>query len=156
MTQFFTELELREEHETLLRRHGEETYPEEACGFLIGPPPVAGNPRRVVDAVVRAENEKRSERTHRFLINPEQLRHLEQYWEAKGRSVVGIYHSHPDHPAAPSQFDLEHAWPWYVYVLIGVDQGRAQKVAAFELDPDGAGWQPRPIVHPLPPLITGR
>ncbi len=150
MTRFIDTLELRAEDEVLLRRHGEEAYPEEACGFLVGPTPTSG--RRVVAEIVRAVNEKQDERTHRFLVNPEQFRKLEHDCESSGRSIVGIYHSHPDHPAEPSRFDLDHAWPWYAYVLVGVDRGRASAVNAFELDPDGGGWQPRDIVIPTPSM----
>ncbi|MCL4324809.1 MAG: M67 family metallopeptidase [Candidatus Thermoplasmatota archaeon] len=148
MTTFISELVLPEAEELLLRKHGEETYPEEACGFLIGPAPSSGTSPRRVEQIVRAENEKREERTHRFLVNPAQFRRLEQECEAQGKSILGIYHSHPDHPAEPSTFDLEHAWPWYAYVLVGVERGTAVRVNAFELDPEGAGWQPRPIRRP--------
>ena len=97
-----------------MKAHARETYPDECCGFLIGSPPETdGERRRTISALERARNEFDGERRRRFLILPAELREVERRTEQSGRAVVGFYHSHPDHPAQPSQYDQDHAWPWY-------------------------------------------
>lgn len=126
-----------------IRAHGRETYPDECCGFLIGG--ASGSEvegRRSVLALERARNEFDGERRRRFLIRPEEVRDVERRAEAQGRSVVGFYHSHPDHPARPSQFDQEHAWPWYTYIVVSVTRTESPSVGAFELDPETATFRP--------------
>jgi len=122
-----------------MRAHARETYPDEACGFLIGvgPDPTEPEARRIL-SVERAENTFDGERRRRFLIRPEELRDVERRAESTGRPVVGFYHSHPDHPARPSQFDQDHAWPWYTYVVLSVTASASSAVGAFELDADAA------------------
>jgi proteasome lid subunit RPN8/RPN11 len=123
-----------------IRRHGEAAYPAECCGALVG---------RVVDdakLVVRlapAVN-RRTDDPHRYLIAPDDLRRLEAAVRAEGLDIVGYYHSHPDHPAAPSAFDADHAWPWYSYVIVRVDHGRGADLASWRLDDE------RPAMHPEP------
>lgn len=80
----------------------------------------------------REEQAKRN----RFLIRPEELMRGERYAEAKGLDVVGFYHSHPDHPAVPSEYDLEHAWPLYSYIVVSVSAGAAQDLRSWEMEPD--------------------
>lgn len=117
--------------------HARQTYPDECCGFLIaGPdPPGSSGPRSIV-AVEPAPNEFDGERRRRFLLRPEELRAAERRHEPAGRVVAGFYHSHPDHLARPSQFDQEHAWPWYTYVVLAVTANGVEDARAFELDAD--------------------
>jgi proteasome lid subunit RPN8/RPN11 len=117
-----------------IRRHGEATYPEECCGFLVAKAPSDGHEedRRIL-RIVHVENRMEGARGHRFVIPPEELRRFESSLEGTGELVVGFYHSHPDHPAVPSLFDQEHAWPWYTYLVLAVDSGRAGELGAFEL-----------------------
>ena len=125
-----------------IEAHGRATYPDECCGFLIAASPeVDGSDARTIEAVERAGNEFEGERRRRFLIRPEELRDLERRLEGSGHSVVGFYHSHPDHPARPSQFDQEHAWPWYTYLVMSVTASGAPAVGAFELEPDTATFR---------------
>ncbi len=132
-----------------IRRHGEVTYPEECCGFLVGrdAPPGDGQPRRIL-RVARMENQMDRERGRRFIIRPDQLRRFEKSLDGAGELLVGFYHSHPDHPAVPSRFDEEHAWPWYTYLVLAVDQGGAAELGAFELDPDERHFKPVGWAHP--------
>lgn len=124
---------------TEMKSHARETYPDECCGFLIGPVSESdGDGRRAVTALERARNEYAGERRRRFLIRPEELREAERRLEPSGRIVVGFYHSHPDHPARPSQFDQDHAWPWYSYLVLSATATDVPSVGAFELDPDSA------------------
>jgi proteasome lid subunit RPN8/RPN11 len=114
-----------------IRRHGEGAYPAECCGVLAG---------RVIAAdvkeVVRLEPavNRRTDDPHRYLIAPEDLRRLESALKSEGLEIVGYYHSHPDHAAAPSAFDAEHAWPWYSYLIVRVDGGRGADIASWVLD----------------------
>ena len=127
---------------TEMRAHGRATYPEECCGFLIGTAAdsTPSSARAILD-VERAGNEFSGERRRRFLIPPEELRSVERRLERTDRAVVGFYHSHPDHPARPSQFDQDHAWPWYTYLVLSVTVSDTPDVGAFELDPDSARFR---------------
>jgi len=123
-----------------IRRHGEAAYPAECCGALIGR--AAGESKEVV-RLEPAVN-RRTDDPHRYLIAPDDLRRLEQEVRAAGLEIVGYYHSHPDHPAAPSRFDADHAWPWYSYLIVRVDNGRGAEMASWVLD------DARPVMHPEP------
>jgi proteasome lid subunit RPN8/RPN11 len=128
-----------------IRRHGEATYPEECCGFLVGRD--SSGDSNGVRRLVRVEpmaNQMQGERGRRFVIPPEELRRFENGLEGTDDVVVGFYHSHPDHPAVPSLFDQEHAWPWYTYLVLAVDHGRAGELGAFELDPEDRRFSPVP------------
>jgi len=119
-----------------IERHGRSSYPDESCGFLIARLPEPESERRDVLEVVAAENEFEGERRRRFAIRPEELRDLERRLEGSGRGVVGFYHSHPDHPHRPSEFDRDHAWPWYTYLVTSITAAGEGPTGAFELDPD--------------------
>ncbi len=120
-----------------LRRHGETAYPEECCGFLLSPTAEPADAvERAVVAIEPAPNVSDGERRRRFVIAPSELRGAEERAARAGRAVGGFYHSHPDHPARPSEFDQDHAWPWYAYVVVSVrGDGVPGDVGAFELDP---------------------
>jgi proteasome lid subunit RPN8/RPN11 len=121
-----------------IRRHGEAAYPAECCGVLVGrsADPDAKEVVRLEPAVNR-----RTDDPHRYLISPDDLRRLETQVRSEGLEIVGYYHSHPDHPAVPSAFDADHAWPWYSYVIVQVTQGRGSQLASWVLDDD------RPRMH---------
>ncbi len=124
-----------------MQTHGEETYPEECCGFLVGSGGGESDPAVLeVERVVRAENRVEGDRERRFVIPPEELMRLERSLEPNSERVVGFYHSHPDHPARPSAFDQTHAWPWYTYVVLSVIRGRADGLGAFELNAESRAF----------------
>ena len=122
-----------------IRRHGEEAYPAECCGALAGRG--TGEGGREVVRLAPAVN-RRTDDPHRYLIAPDDLRRLESELRGEGLEIVGYYHSHPDHPAVPSGYDTAHAWPWYSYLIVRIEQGRAQEAASWTLDDD------RPLMHP--------
>jgi proteasome lid subunit RPN8/RPN11 len=130
-----------------IRRHAEAAYPEECCGFLVAreTPSDAGDPRRII-RVAPVDNRMEGARTRRFVIPPEELRRFEASLEGTGESLVGFYHSHPDHPAVPSLFDQDHAWPWYTYLVLSVEHGRAAELGAFELTAEERRFAPVPWV----------
>jgi proteasome lid subunit RPN8/RPN11 len=117
-----------------IRRHGEDTYPEECCGFLLGRAEADGN---VVHATRPAVNRNEDRRNDRYVISPDDYRSAEKAAAEAGLDVVGMYHSHPDHPAHPSQTDLETAtFPGYTYVIVSIRGGRAAELTAWTLAPD--------------------
>lgn len=138
-----------------MRRHARETYPDECCGFLVAlPDPTGPHAPRSIVAAVPTPNDFEGERRRRFVIRPEELRAAEHALEGSERVVAGFYHSHPDHPARPSTFDQEHAWPWYTYLILSITATEAPDVGAFELDPETG------VFHPVPwtsaPSTDGR
>jgi proteasome lid subunit RPN8/RPN11 len=116
-----------------IRHHGESTYPEECCGFLLGKPVPSDGIRRIFRAVP-SHNQFIGSRGRRYVIAPEEVAEVERQAEQTSQQLLGFYHSHPDHPAVPSQFDQENAWPWYTYCIVAVEDGRASEFGAFELD----------------------
>ncbi len=120
-----------------IKVHAMESYPEECCGILIGLEEAEG--KEVYD-VLRIGNAKEENRTRRFLITPEEYRRAEAAAEAEGLGVMGFYHTHPDHPARPSQFDLDHAWPWCSYVIAAVEQRIPAAVKSWVLKEDRSGF----------------
>jgi proteasome lid subunit RPN8/RPN11 len=121
-----------------IRRHAEEAYPHECCGLLVGRIEDGGR-TRVVAATYRVENTfEEGERFHRMAIEPLEYAKAERLHAARGLGVVGNYHSHPDHPAVPSQFDLEHLapWPTMSYVVVSVREGKAAGLRSWELEAD--------------------
>jgi proteasome lid subunit RPN8/RPN11 len=121
-----------------IRRHGEAAYPAECCGAMVGRAEGAAKEvLRLSPAVNRRTDDPR-----RYLIAPDDLRRLEREVREAGQEIVGYYHSHPDHPARPSAFDAEHAWPWYSYLIVRIDRGRGADMASWVLDDE------RPLMHP--------
>lgn len=125
-----------------MREHAAQVYPEECCGGLIGED--GGGARRVIRAVA-VDTEQIEQRERRYLIGPEQFAALEREAEAEGRLLLGFYHSHPDHPAVPSAFDREHAWPWYTYIIVPVAQHKAGRPRAWVLSEDRSGFEEHDI-----------
>ncbi len=119
--------------------HGESAYPEECCGALLGR--VEAGCRRVSEALA-LENERDSERERRFLIGPEEYRLAENAAAQRGLDLVGFYHSHPDHQARPSAYDLEHALPWHSYVVLAVERGEAGEWTSWVLGSDRSRFDP--------------
>lgn len=118
---------------TAIRRHGEADYPHEACGLIGGL--VEADGKRVVE-LLPLPNARQESRQSRYLINPDVFRSAERRLGRNGLGVVGVYHSHPDHPARPSDYDREHAWPWLSYVIVSVSGGRADDVRSWVLSDD--------------------
>lgn len=126
--------------------HARATYPDECCGFLVARPETddLDAPRTIVRALP-APNTFEGERRRRFLVGAEELRDAEQRLEDTGEVVAGFYHSHPDHPARPSLFDQDHAWPWYSYLVTNVTSAHVGETRAFELDPETSEFAEVPM-----------
>jgi len=108
---------LEEERLREIRRHGVADYPYECCGLLLGRFEKDGG-KVVLETYPISNAREESAKRNRFLIQPEELLKGERYARSRKLEVVGFYHSHPDSPAVPSQYDLEHAWPTYSYIIV--------------------------------------
>jgi len=114
---------------TAIRAHGRETYPNECCGALIGR---AGD----VSESFALPNTTDEGPRRRFLVRPADYRAAEARATASGGELLGFYHSHPDHPAQPSQYDLDHAWPFFSYVIVSVRDGEPGELRSWRLRDD--------------------
>ncbi len=123
--------------------HATEAYPEECAGALVGID--SGGVRVVVD-VWRAENTHEEERSSRFLIEPLTIKKFEEQAEERDMGLLGFYHSHPDHPAEPSEYDREHAWPGYSYVIASVSGANVEEMRSWNLKNDRSGYDEETIV----------
>jgi proteasome lid subunit RPN8/RPN11 len=119
---------------TAIRRHGEETFPHECCGALIG------RDDRIAAAVPLPNTTEEGPR-RRFLVRPSDYRLAEKKASELGGELLGFYHSHPDHPARPSQFDLDHAWPNFVYIIVSVMAGVARDMTVWYLLEDRSRFE---------------
>src|SRR5258706_13730489 len=123
-----------------IRRHGEETYPHECCGALVG----AGNR---VTATVALPNTTEEGPRRRFMVRPSDYRVAEQKASELGGELLGFYHSHPDHPARPSQYDLDHAWPTFAYIIVAVADGKAADMTVWFLKDDRSSFEEGTLHH---------
>jgi proteasome lid subunit RPN8/RPN11 len=131
---------LRIDHATMraIEAHGEAAYPNEAAGLLLGR--VDGNEKIVADIVPIANQWEADEQYHRYLITPKDMLHGEREATARGLDVIGVFHSHPDHPAEPSVFDRDWALPWYSYVITAINDAAAGVSRAWLLRDDRSAF----------------
>jgi proteasome lid subunit RPN8/RPN11 len=126
-----------------LEQHLEAAYPNEGAGLLLGQATPDG---KEVAAILTLENRwEGAEQYHRFLLTPQDMLRGEQEAARRGLDVIGIFHSHPDHPAEPSGFDRDWALPWYSYLITTVAQGRAERSRSWLLKDDRSGYDEEPI-----------
>jgi proteasome lid subunit RPN8/RPN11 len=126
---------LTEQHLTEMRQHGERDYPFECCGLMLGRFEADGR-KSVVETYPISNAREEEAKRNRFLIRPEEMMRGEKYARERSLDVVGIYHSHPDEPAVPSNYDLERAWPTYSYIVVSVEQGSAVDLRSWEMELD--------------------
>ncbi|MCS7117822.1 MAG: M67 family metallopeptidase [Thaumarchaeota archaeon] len=124
-------LRLRREHLDEIRSHVSSVYPEEGCGLLVGR---VVNGVREVGRIVPMKNVYNGSRRNRYSIDP--LEYVKVENEASGRNevVLGVYHSHPDYPAVPSNYDLEHAVPEFTYVIVSISGKEVRGISAWRLN----------------------
>ena len=128
-------IHLTENQRDEIAAHGERDYPYECCGLLLGS--FSDHGAKTIAEIFPISNAREEQaKRNRFLIRPEELIRGERYARTKGLEIVGFYHSHPDHPAVPSQYDLEHAWPLYSYIVVSVSEGLAQGLRSWEMQAD--------------------
>ena len=121
---------LTKEHIREIEAHGERTFPHECGGMIIGH--FSNDGKKSVAELLPMENAMDAAEQHnRVLILPKDVLRAERYARSQKLDVIGYYHSHPDHPAIPSQFDLDHALPVWTYIIVSVEGGKAVDVRAW-------------------------
>lgn len=138
-----------------IRAHGAKTYPHECCGALLGRDTAAADgsepekgalaPTREILALFPLVNRRDDSPRNRFSVTAKDVLSADNAAREQELEVVGWYHSHPDHPARPSQYDRDHAWPWYSYVIVSVQNGAAQDLTSWRLDDDRKEFSPEEI-----------
>jgi proteasome lid subunit RPN8/RPN11 len=137
-------IKLREEDWQIIRSHAEKTYPEECCGIIFGD---RNNCGKTVVEVMPTENVWGTEaaadfldeeivhgRRQRYAIAPQVMLQAQKQARVHSLDIIGIYHSHTDHPAIPSEFDREYAWQEYSYIIVSVQKGKASEMKSWCLD----------------------
>jgi len=125
-------LRIGRSHWEQLRRHGEESYPNECCGVLLGQ--IDSDGLKNVQAIVRCENQRSDSLHNRYQIDPRVLVRIQREARGRAQDIIGFYHSHPDHPARWSQTDLTEAhWIGCSYVITSVMNGDAAETNSFHL-----------------------
>jgi proteasome lid subunit RPN8/RPN11 len=123
-----------------IRRHGAEAYPHECCGALIGRD-------GVVTHAFALPNTTDEGPRRRFLVRAADYREADRHASALGAELLGFYHSHPDHPAQPSQYDLDHAWPVFSYVIVSVRDGEPGEMTSWRLRDDRSAFDPEELTY---------
>jgi len=130
-----------------IRAHGARGYPHEVCGALLGREVAAegGADLRQVTAVLPLENRRDDSPHNRFSVTPQDVLRAERAATEGGLDLLGWYHTHPDHPARPSEFDREHAWPWYSYVILSVAAREPGDMTSWRLADDRSAYSAESI-----------
>jgi proteasome lid subunit RPN8/RPN11 len=131
-------IQLQASVDAAIRAHGRETFPHECCGALLGRDGV------VREAFALANTTEEGPR-RRFLVRPDDYRGAEKRAREIGLDLLGFYHSHPDHPARPSQYDLDHAWPSFSYVIVSIMAGEDQLLTSWQLKADRSAFDEEPV-----------
>ena len=124
-----TGISLQPHVDAAIRAHGRDAFPHECCGALLGKD-------GVVHEAFALPNTTEEGPRRRFLVRPDDYRAAEKRARETGLELLGFYHSHPDHPARPSQYDLDHAWPSFSYVIVSVMGGKDDLLTSWRLKDD--------------------
>jgi proteasome lid subunit RPN8/RPN11 len=138
-------------HLQTIARHAGVAYPEECCGFLIGR---AGGEDTFAERILSVGNERADSRHNRYVITPETVLAAQKEARARGLDIVGYYHSHPDHPAIPSEFDREHAWPGVSYLIVSVEKGKVTAARSWRLTDDRSQFDEEAIDQSAAPAFA--
>ena len=125
-----------------IHAHGEQAYPEEGAGFMLG---ADSEDRSVVKILPLSNSREDAARRNRYLFTPEDYLKAELEAERLGLSLVGVFHSHPDHPNRPSEFDREWAQPFFSYLITSVRSGNALETRSWRLAEDRSEFQEEKI-----------
>ncbi len=130
-------LRLKKEDLKAIEAIAEQSYPHECCGIMVG---AVQDGVKEVTRLVSAANQRADSLANRYLIPAEIVSQVERDLIGTGASILGFFHSHPDAPDRPSTFDRDHAWPWYSYLIVSVQQGRALEVQNWQLKEDRSAF----------------
>ncbi len=142
-----------------MQTHAESTYPEECCGLLLGL--LRGDVKTLVEVLptqnswgdegvddfqaIESSAQRKSSKRNRFSIAPKVMLQAQKDARDRNLDIIGIFHSHPDHPAVPSEFDRAIAWQQYSYIIVSVQQGKACDLKSWSLN-DEHQFQPEEIL----------
>ena len=140
-------LRLTDGVDAAIRAHGREAYPHECCGALIGRDGVVTSTSPLPN--VTDEGPRR-----RFRVSDQDYLAVQRAVDAAGEDLIGFYHSHPDHPAAPSQYDLEHAFPSFAYVIVSVMAGLDTDLRSWTLQDDRSAFDEQPVAVSQPSVFN--
>ena len=135
-------IELSNEDWKRIEQHGAEAYPNECCGMLLGK---EEDGRKIIADILPLPNARDDSPRNRFLILPEDFIHGDREARNRGLDVLGFYHSHPDHFAQPSEYDRAHAWPWYTYLILAVENGVPRDLTGWALSDDRLQFSPEEV-----------
>jgi proteasome lid subunit RPN8/RPN11 len=127
-----------------IRQHGAESYPNECCGALLGrdasAEAIPARAAREVLEIFPLVNRREDSPRNRFFVTAEDAHDADKAAQTQGLDLIGWYHSHPDHPAKPSEYDREHAWPWYSYIIVSVQNGNPRDMTSWRLQDDRSAF----------------
>lgn len=126
-----------------IREHGKAAYPHECCGLVVGK---WAEGRKSVADLIPVQNSREDAKHNRYLISPQDLMEADRDARQRGMDIIGIYHSHPDHPARPSEFDRDHAFPWYSYLIVSVAHGEPRDLTCWTLRDDRSAFDSEELV----------
>ncbi len=132
-----------------IRESGRASYPHECCGLLLGK---SNHETKAATALRPVSNRRQDSPQNRYLIAPEDWLAAERETRKLGLDIIGVYHSHPDHPARPSEFDREHAFPFYSYIIVSVASGEAAELTSWTLRDDRSEFDPEELLS----IVEGR
>ena len=130
-----------------IESEGVAAYPNECCGILVGSD---GSTGRIVERIIPMKNTfDASEQYHRFTIDPLALARADEEAAAKGKLVVGFYHSHPDHPAQPSEYDRTHVPPWsfYSHIIVAIEKRKPAAMTCWQMDEETEQFRSQEIIR---------
>ncbi len=137
-------LKIAQKHFDLIKAYGEESYPDECCGFLLGKQ--KNGEKDVLSTLPSINAREESEQYHRFLITPETYLQVAKHAREREMDIIGFYHSHPNAEAKPSAYDVEHSWPWYSYVIVSVKNNRAQDITSWILEDERINFKQEKLI----------
>jgi len=130
----FMKLTISPEALQLMYDHAESTFPNECCGFFYG----QDNEVRQVEVAVEVTNSKDGDQRRRFSISPTDYMKAEKHALENKTTLLGVYHSHPNHPAIPSEHDLKQAFPFFSYIIVSVNDGKIADLRSWQLNEEGS------------------
>lgn len=141
-------LVITDRHLAAVERHCAQSYPEEACGILVGTFLAGELEGALVETILPVRNDRPDRRERRYSIDPKALLAAQKQARSQGLDVVGYYHSHPDSPARPSELDREHAWPGVSYLIVSVDRAGVTGARSWRLRDDHAAFDEEQLLEP--------
>ena len=126
-------IRLSEAQQEAIRAHGARDFPHECCGVILGDVEAGAKVVRELRPLANVHEEGHE---RRYLVSPDEMFALMREERRTGRKTLGFYHSHPNHPAQPSEYDRDWASPWYTYIIVSIMDGRPAAMTAWQLDDD--------------------